>query len=530
MQDYLYTTTSSVMTIRRIAKAFVAPLLALLLIIAAPAQAMVHGDDFNAYIIDDRLPERQRIWNQIRRSSKMPLPPVNKWIEHEIKRFERSPRYLKRLLTRSAPYIHYVVHELRKADLPLHLALLPVIESGYDPFAYSAGRASGIWQFISSTARIYGLEINWWYDGRRDIATSTNAAIRFLTDLHVYAKGDWPHALAAYNTGWARVSQHIKRNKRMGRSTQFWHLGLPRETRNYVPRFYALAHIVQNPEKYNVTLPAIPNRSVLAFVDINSQIDLAHAASLAHLSPTIMYKLNPGFNRWATPPQGPHVLALPKSHHTIFTEALNALSDDERIKLKEHKILPGESLSVLAHRYSATVDDIVRLNNLDNKNHIRADSHIIIPSAIYPAANYSYTSQARLSKSIARAKPTKDTYKKIHVVKASESLWSIAKRYGIKNYKDIAILNKISPKSVLRPGQELLLFVPKNSQKNISSDRKPIIRKILYTIRRNDSLSKIAKKFSVSTKSLVEWNNLDENKIIRPGQQLVLYVDVISGK
>lgn len=491
--------------------------------------ALVRGDDFSGYILDDRLGKRHTIWHRIRRNARMSLPPINPRIEHAIKRYQRSPRYLQRLLARSAPYIHYVTEMLHKNGLPLDLALLPVVESGYDPFAYSAGRASGMWQFIGSTGRLYGLEINWWYDGRRDVAASTHAAIRFLHDLHGYAKGDWALALAAYNVGWLTVSKRIRRNKRNGRSTEFWDLRLPRETRNYVPRFYALAHIIHDPEKYNVKLPPIPNQPVIAFVDVGSQIDIARAADLASLSTDIMYKLNPGFNRWATPPQGPHVLIVPSAHKQPFVEAINALSEDERMKWREHKVQPGDSLSVLAGRFNTTVDEIVKLNDVKDVHHIRAHDNIIIPSAIYPATNYSQTSKSRLLRHYRQARVGKNQQKKIHIVKASESLWSIANQYDIQDYKEIARWNKISTKSILRPGQQLLLFVPTAaSTASAPKDRKPVIRKIVYSVRPNDSPTLIARKFSVPLKSIMKWNDLDSNSIIHPGQEMTVYVNVTA--
>lgn len=509
------------------AAAFVAASISVCGLFPSDARALVRGDDFSDYILDDRLSDRHTIWYRIRRDTRMQLPKVNKWIDREIKRYQRSPRYLKRLLTRSAPYIHYVTEVLHKNGLPLDLALLPVVESGYDPFAYSAGSASGMWQFIGSTARLYGIEINWWYDGRRDVVASTQAAVRFLRDLYGYAKGDWSHALAAYNAGWAAVSRRIDRNRRHGRSVEFWHLSLPRETRDYVPRFYALAHIVNNPDKYNLSLPPIPNRRVLSFVDVGSQIDLARAADLANLPPTVLYKINPGFNRWASPPQGPHVLAVPATHESVFVEAIGALSEKERIRWHQHKVQPGDSISQLASESNTTVDEIARVNDLQDPDDIRAYTNIIIPSAIYPAANYSHSTRLRrlYAQKKARARPGQT--KHIHVVKKKDTLWSIARQYDLEDYKQIAKWNKISPKSILRPGQDLLLFLPERDKAVVSpKSRKPVIRRIVYSVRPNDSPARIARRFSVPTKSVLKWNQLSQDSVIHPGQELTLYVNV----
>ena len=496
------------------------------LLTAPSSRAMVSGNDFNAYIVENNIAERHTIWEQMRRGKRMSLPPVNQWIEQNIKRYQRSPRYLKRLLTRGAPYMHFVVNTLHKNNMPLDLALLPVIESGYDPFAYSSRQASGLWQFISSTAKLYGLEENWWYDGRRDFVAATNGAVKLLSNLHGYAGGEWSHALAGYNAGWTTVSRRIRRNERLARKTDFWHLNLPRETRNYLLRFYALAHIIRDPEKYNISLPLIPNSRVLSFVDAGSQIDLFQAAVLAHLSPSIMHSLNAGYKRWTTPPQGPHTLVLPASHERIFREALSALSEEERVRLKEHKIRSGDSLSAIAGRFNTTVGHLVKINNLKSAHQIRADANILVPAAIYPGTNYS----VRPVLSAPNIKSQSGYRKYIHIVQKSESLWSIAQKYDIDDYKSIAKLNKISYNPTLHPGQEIMLLLPdkqaiQHSAKNV---RKPMIRKIVYTVRPNDSPAKIAKNFSVPLRSVLEWNQLKQQSIIHPGQKLTLHVDVAT--
>ncbi|MCH9049085.1 MAG: transglycosylase SLT domain-containing protein [Proteobacteria bacterium] len=257
--------------------------------------------------------------------------------------FTRNQAYLDRVSGRAEPYLYYIVEELEKRNMPLDLALLPIVESAYNPFAYSRSRASGIWQFMPSTGRIYGLKQNWWYDGRRDIVAATGAALNYLQKLHQEFDGDWLLALAAYNSGEGNVGKAIRRNKKAGKPTDFFSLRLPRETRGYVPSLLAVAEIVSNPGKYKITLKPIANTRYFKQVDINSQIDLATAGELSELSIEELYTLNPGFNRWATDPEGPHRLLIPVDKVTAFENKLATLSSDERIKWQQHKIKKGES-------------------------------------------------------------------------------------------------------------------------------------------------------------------------------------------
>jgi len=194
--------------------------------------------------------------------------------------FTRNQAYLDRVSGRAEPYLYYIVEELEKRNMPLDLALLPIVESAYNPFAYSPSRASGIWQFIPGTGKKYGLTQNWWYDGRRDIVTATDAALNYLQKLHQEFNGDWLLALAAYNSGEGNVGKAIRRNNKAGKPTDFFSLRLPRETRGYVPSLLAVAEIVSNPGKYKITLKPIANTRYFKQVDINSQIDLASKNSI----------------------------------------------------------------------------------------------------------------------------------------------------------------------------------------------------------------------------------------------------------
>jgi len=232
-------------------------------------------------------------WKRIATGLRLTRDISEKTTASKLAWFARNQAYLDRVSERASPYLYYIVEELDKRDMPLDLALLPIVESAYNPFAYSPSRASGIWQFIPGTGKHYGLKQNWWYDGRRDIVAATDAALNYLQKLHNDFNGDWLLALAAYNSGEGNVARAIRRNKKAGKPIDFFSLRLPRETRGYVPSLLAVAEIVANPEKYNVTIQAIENDQYFKQVDIVSQIDLATAAELSELSIEELYTLNP---------------------------------------------------------------------------------------------------------------------------------------------------------------------------------------------------------------------------------------------
>ena len=208
----------------------------------------------------------------------------------------------------------YLYHTLTRAEelgLPVELALLPFVESEFDPYAKSVDGATGIWQFMPATGKEWGLKSNWWYDGKKDVLASTEAALQFLTYLHEKFEGDWLLAMAAYNTGPTRVNRAIKKNKREDKPIRFWDLNLPKETTAYIPKLLVLCELIKDPKSFDVNLPSIANRPYFQRVKIPGQLDLMQAADLAGLKPETIYELNPGFNQWATDPSGPHYLLLP---------------------------------------------------------------------------------------------------------------------------------------------------------------------------------------------------------------------------
>jgi len=248
----------------------------------------------------------------------------------------------------------------------------------FDPFATSPAGAAGIWQFMPETAAYVGLSQDWWYDGRRDIIASTDAALDYLDRLHKRFNNDWLLALAAYNAGSARVGRAMRENRDAGKPDDFWHLSLPAETRSYVPKLIALRMIIENPYDYNISLPTLPDTRYFSSVEIRGQIELKVAAKLAGISLAILQRLNPGYDRSITPPNATHTLLFPKSVAQVFRERIARLPSDQRVRSVRHLIRIGDNLSTIAQQYHTTVSVLRKVNRLKGSK-IIAGRYLMVP-------------------------------------------------------------------------------------------------------------------------------------------------------
>ncbi|MEL7310037.1 MAG: LysM peptidoglycan-binding domain-containing protein [Pseudomonadota bacterium] len=431
----------------------------------------------------------------------------------------RHPEYLNRVFDRSRPYLHFIVGEIERRGMPLELALLPIVESAFDPFAYSHGRAAGLWQIIPGTGRRFGLDQNWWYDGRRDVIASTRAALDYLEFLAKRYDGDYELAVAAYNSGEGTVDRAIRRNRKAGKPTTFWDLKLPRETSSYVPKLLALADIVGRPDRFELSLPIIQDEPQLAVVDTGGQIDLALAADLAAVDIDTLYRLNPGYNQWATAPDGPHTLVVPITQEAMFGEALAALPNNERMRWQRHKIREGQSLSEIAEQYGVTVKTLQQTNQLRGTM-IRAGQHLLVPTASAPRDSYALSASARLSRQQNKAR---QGVRVEHRVQSGESFWTIARKYSVGT-RALASWNNMAPRDTLAVGKTLVVWT--ETPGSAPARQTTTTRKVFYTVRNGDSLARIAGRFRVRVKDLVKWNDLDINQYLRPGQKLKMFVDV----
>lgn len=491
-------------------------------ILADPTANVIHPvADIEFSLGDQDIDVTNDIWQRIRSGLTFPIDE-NPRLQSQRNWYVKHPTYLDRVAKRAEPFLYYIVEELEKNDIPLEIALLPIVESAFDPFAYSHGRASGMWQFVPGTGKRFGMKQNWWYDGRRDVIASTEGAIAYLKYLHKFFDGDWLLALAAYNSGEGRVRRAMRNNARKNKPTDFWSLDLPKETRAYVPKLLALADIVKRPDEFGIKLYEIENQSVLTKVDIGSQLDLAKAAQLADLTLGELQRLNPGFNRWATDPDGPHYLLLPASKVDNFNTGLAKLTDKERLAWQRYKIKNGDSLIKIANKFDTNVHLIQQVNNIKGSQ-IRAGKYLLIPVATQSLDSYILSQDQRLASKQNRTRAgTKINYK----VKSGDTLWDIANAHKVSS-RSIAKWNGMAPKDFIKPGQTLVIWQKSTNNKHLETE-KAVMRNITYRVRKGDSFSRIASKFNVSIKEIEQWNSISRKNYLQPGQMLKLSVDVTN--
>ena len=323
------------------------------------------------------MAEATDIWERLRSGFNFPQQAAPS-VQAHIDTFHNHPRHIEAILQRGEPYLFYILSRIEERGLPAELALLPVIESAFDPFASSPAGAAGIWQFMPATAKHVGLRQDWWVDGRRDIVAATEAALDYLSELHQRFDGDWLLALGAYNAGSARVNRAIRLNRSQGKPVDFWNLPLPDETRGYVPKLIALRAIISNPEVHNITLPALANTHYFTAVDTGGQLDLQVAARLTGASMDELQRLNPGLTRSITPPASPHTLLIPRASEQRFRERLARLPADQRVQSVKYRVRQGDTLSAIALNSRTTVARLRQINNLESTR-IFAGKLIIVP-------------------------------------------------------------------------------------------------------------------------------------------------------
>ncbi len=396
----------------------------------------------------------------------------------------------------------YLFHTLTRAQelgLPVELALLPFVESEFDPYAKSVDGATGIWQFMPATGKEWGLKSNWWYDGKKDVLASTEAALQFLTYLNEKFDGDWLLAMAAYNTGPTRVNRAIRKNKREDKPIRFWDLNLPKETTAYVPKLLVLCELIKDPKAFDVNLPSIANRPYFERVKIPGQLDLMQAADLAGLKPETIYELNPGFNQWATDPSGPHYLLLPIGVSDRFMTQLESLDQNDLVRWDRYKIRRGDNLYKIASRYKIEVAVLMEINGLAS-DLIIAGKEIMVP---------------RGSAWAGKQNPREQVY----VVIGGDSLWNISKKFKV-SIEDVVLWNDLDIEVPLQINQEIKIFsrYERIRQELPSRD----LRTMLYPVKSGDTISRIASKFEITSKDIQEWNEIEDVSKIFPGQVLKL--------
>ncbi|HEJ9486975.1 murein transglycosylase D [Proteus sp. GOKU] len=396
---------------------------------------------------------KTNLWGYVVSELKMDLPENERISQQELY-FLNNPKHIQSVAARAEPYMYSIIDEIEKRELPMELALVPVVESAFNPHVTSSANAAGLWQFVPITGNYYGLAQNQWYDGRRDVMASTKAALDLLERLYVMFDSDWALALAAYNAGEGRVMQAIKANESQNLPTDYWSLSLPKETMNYVPKILALSKVIRENEE-NITFPKSNYRDkALASFDVGEQITLNKVAELSQLPINTVKDYNPGYKRGITAPNGPHVIMLPRNKLDQFRNAFEDEAVLETIRLAVaktnqsikqegvYKVRSGDSFYAIARRYNMSIKDLQRINGLNAKSTLLVGQTL----KIHNAGSVSSTTTTKPTK------PSPSYYK----VRQGDSYYSIARRHGI-NLKQLMSWN--ADIKMLKPGTQLTLYV-----------------------------------------------------------------------
>lgn len=427
--------------------------------------------------------------------------------------YSSRPDYVKRMIDRSQRYLYHIVEEVQKRGMPTEIALLPMIESAFNPQALSRSSASGIWQFIPSTGKNFGLKQDWWSDGRRDVTAATNAALNYLQKLYIMF-GTWDLALAAYNAGEGTVSRAIARNRSLGLPTDYQSLELSDETKNYVPKLQAVKNIMTNPQRYGLNIQSIPNRPYFVKVTAPQQIDVKLAAELAEISIEEFSSLNPEYNRPVLTANGPvHEILLPISAAEIFTNNL-AVYDKPLVNWQTYHAKRGERMDSIARKFGIDPAKLRDINGL-SANNINSNMPLLVPvqaDTVNTVSNATIAIADHGQIAIATAITTLSSTIK-HTVKSGDTISSLAKRYNLSTQQLMSMNGLKSGK--LKLGQALTVTVSPipSAVKKVASRH--------YVVKRGDTLDSIARKFDVQSKDLKRWNNLTGSHIA-PGNKLTV--------
>jgi membrane-bound lytic murein transglycosylase D len=454
-------------------------------------------------------------------------------VASQVNWFANHPDFLERTWGRAGLWLYYIVGQLEQRKMPVELALLPVIESGFEPYAYSRARAAGLWQFISDTGRRFGLKQDWWYDGRRDPIEATRAALDYLQALHDEFDGDWLLAIAAYNCGELTVSRAIERNQRLGRPTDFWHLKLPAETHGYVPELLAMRRLVANPERYGLEFSRIPDEPYFVAIATGGQIDLKVVADIAGISVEDLYELNPAFHRWATDPTGPYRLLVPSDAAEGLQETILHLTPEQRMRVDHYTVHRGDTIASIAGHFATRPEVIRELNDLGDSDLPVIDADLRVPAL-----------HIQLPEKVARAAMLVDSPTRvrrggrrpnIHVVRRGDTLYALAQRLGT-DVQTLAQVNGIRAGDRLHAGQRLQVRDSNSvvadasvSARSFSAGSGPLAssdggRRMTYIVRRGDTLYGIARLLQVTVNELMGWNGMSGGHNLKPGQALVAFV------
>ena len=441
-------------------------------------------------------------------------------------------RIIESASAQAEPYLHFIVTELDKRKLPYELALIPMLESGFNPAAGSRAGPNGLWQMIPATGQRFGLQQTAWYDGRRDVVASTAAALNYFEKLQGEFNGDWLLAIAAYNCGERTVVQAVERNRKRGRPVDFWSLGLPSGTRGYVERLLNVTAVVAAPAAFGVRPARVPDRPYFDVVDVGANLPLARIVAASGFGAEQFRSINAGLLKQTTVAAATRVLVA-AGHGDEMAVALSSVSDQVRrlpalasadapaaaqpATRAEHTVRAGESLSLIAAKANVSVQALRAANHLSS-THLRLGQVLRLPISSQRKGTALAASAAPHSGSSALPTATPA----LHVVTAGDNLWDVARHYHV-SAQALASANGLSSRSVLKQGQKLRLPVRNAAPRNLALAAADNVEDLGYRVRQGDSLWTISRRFNVSVDALKKWNRLPSaSPSLRPGQRLVV--------
>ena len=458
------------------------------------------------------------VWSRLRDGLSLQRP-LNPTVRKSLRWFTKNPTYLSRISSRAQLYLPYILREAKRRQLPVELALLPIVESDFQPFAYSPASAGGLWQFIPATAAQFDLEINDWYDGRRDVVASTAAALDYLESLNRRVGGDWLLTVAAYNWGEGRVIRAVGNNRRAGQPTDFWSLRLPSETRGHIPKWLAITELLAKPEKYGIELENLPDESYFATVKLDAPIDLGLAAELADTPLVTMELLNAGSMWWTTPISGPYRLLVPAKKIDTFLDRIAHLPKHKWVRYRQHVAINGETLEDIAAKYRIPVGMLRDINSLKGQPESGQSLRVLV----------SYLAQQEYQYVAGSGGRRPGQFNQRYTVKNGDSLWTIARAHDV-TINGLTQWNGLNRKSILRPGQKLVIkTTPKKPTHKKPKAHPAASSSPRYVVKSGDSLWTIARRYGVSTADLVRWNQVRREANLQPGQKLVVRGKPIKG-
>ena len=421
-----------------------------------PLQTLTPGAAAS-YPIAATQPPRE-LWDRIRQGFAMP-DLQNEMVSEREQWYASRPEYIQRMTARSSKYLFHIVEELERRQMPTELALLPFIESAFNPQAVSSAKAAGMWQFMPATGRDFALKQNVFRDDRRDVLASTRAALDYLQKLHGMF-GDWHLALAAYNWGEGSVGRAIAKNQKFGLGTRYTDLNMPAETRLYVPKLQAVKNIVANPQAYSTELPLIENHPYFQQVQISRDIDVALAARLADVNIEDFKALNPSAHRLVILAAGTPQILLPWDNATLFQRNFDAYSKGQFASWTAWTAPTTMNPAEAARRTGMSEADLRGVNNIPPRMLIKAGSTLLVPRSGKMendvASQVADNGQVSLAPEIVTRRTTVKARK-------GESVASIARRYGL-SAASVASWNSVAASSAFKAGQQVVVFLPVKSR------------------------------------------------------------------